>query len=99
MLFRREGGGDSECTPLVSFDAGATWRRGALRKREGVTGGGDPWVVFDSVERPFFHVFMARALEPASERVVLVCIDLLMAASRGTVRRCFRGVRTTDQSL
>ena len=48
MLFRRDGGGDSECTPLVSFDAGATWRRGALPKREGVTGGGDPWVVFDS---------------------------------------------------
>ena len=47
MLFRRDGGGDSECTPLVSFDAGATWRRGSLPKREGVTGGGDPWVVFD----------------------------------------------------
>jgi hypothetical protein len=47
MLFRRNGGGDSECSPMVSFDAGATWRRAALPKRDGVTGGGDPWVAFD----------------------------------------------------
>lgn len=47
MLFRRNGAGDSECSPLVSFDAGATWRRAVLPKREGVTGGGDPWVAFD----------------------------------------------------
>jgi hypothetical protein len=54
MLFRRDGGGDSECTPLVSFDAGATWRRGTLPKRQGVTGGGDPWVVFDDSGTAFF---------------------------------------------
>src|SRR5687767_15040114 len=54
MVFRRDGGGDSECSPLVSFDAGATWRRGVLPKRDGVTGGGDPWVAFDRAETAFF---------------------------------------------
>jgi hypothetical protein len=47
MLFRRNAGGDSECSPMASFDAGATWRRAALPQRDGVTGGGDPWVAFD----------------------------------------------------
>jgi hypothetical protein len=53
MLFRRDGGGDSECTALASSDAGRTWRRGVLPKQEGVTGGGDPWVGFDHAGTAF----------------------------------------------
>jgi hypothetical protein len=53
MLFRRDGGGDSECTALASSDGGRTWRRGVLPKHEGVTGGGDPWVAFDQAGTAF----------------------------------------------
>jgi hypothetical protein len=53
MLFRRDGGGDSECTALASSDGGRTWRRGTLPKLEGVTGGGDPWVGFDQTGTAF----------------------------------------------
>jgi hypothetical protein len=53
MLFRRDGGGDSECTTLASSDGGLTWRRGVLPKRAGITGGGDPWVAFDPQGRVY----------------------------------------------
>jgi hypothetical protein len=67
MAFRRDGGGDSECAPLVSFDAGATWRRSVLPKREGITGGGDPWVAFDRAGTAFFSCLHGARTE-AGER-------------------------------
>jgi hypothetical protein len=67
MLFRRDGGGDSECTALASSDGGRTWRRGTLPKLEGVTGGGDPWVGFDHSGTAFLSC-LHGVRTPAGER-------------------------------
>jgi hypothetical protein len=67
MLFRRDGGGDSECSALASFDGGLTWRRGVLPKRAGITGGGDPWVAFDSRGRAYLSCLHGARTE-AGER-------------------------------